>query len=489
VGIILLLCLLLSSFTAVAETEVKWTPAAESSDAGENSGPLPLSNNQRQQLLQLADTIRNSPNPQATLEQAAAANNMPPEQLLNMLERNYAEMQQAAGGGMMGRPHRTKQLWNLLTSLTVLTARSATKHPRTFTLTALSVVAVLYVAWSAPRTGLVLSSSRNLLSSGPTTVFSPPTPYVERLLEQQLARKPDPSVSLWDSWKELMQTVDLDDLGGDGTTWHDVKKNKQLKLAVTAQRTLPMSDFAEVSARRKRMEEAEEESEEKNEEEEAALLEDALDISLEHAFGLLASRDLTEFAPNVRLVTVHTTKSRKRKHCILIVPGLGDWGRYALLPLQVTQHTEQDGSARLSLTTLQGSHWDGQIHASVEAADDKESAAPDLVVRVHLVVPRKGRKPSRDVASRIVEGISHSLAVSIRNRTRQSLARRSQSVAVSGQAHRRATDRRRSRSEKERKIEEMAADRRRRWQRQNPNAGSYRPSGERMRSPKNAVWQ
>jgi hypothetical protein len=35
----------------------------------------------------------------------------------------------------------------------------------------------------------------------------------------------------------------------------------------------------------------------------------------------------------------------------------------------------------------------------------------------------------------------------------------------------------------------MAADRRRRWQRQNPNSGHYRPSGDRMRSPNNAVYR
>jgi hypothetical protein len=31
----------------------------------------------------------------------------------------------------------------------------------------------------------------------------------------------------------------------------------------------------------------------------------------------------------------------------------------------------------------------------------------------------------------------------------------------------------------------MAKDRRRKWQRQNPDAGRYRPSGDRMKSPNN----
>ena len=65
-----------------AETEIKWTPnepdahrqAAAAQSGGAGSGPLPLSQQQRQQLLQLDQVIATSANPQETLQQAAAAN-------------------------------------------------------------------------------------------------------------------------------------------------------------------------------------------------------------------------------------------------------------------------------------------------------------------------------------------------------------------------------------------------------------------------------
>ena len=50
-----------------------------------------------------------------------------------------------------------------------------------------------------------------------------------------------------------------------------------------------------------------------------------------------------------------------------------------------------------------------------------------------------------------------------------------------------ASKKRNTRSSKERAIEEMAADRRRRWQRNNPNVGYYRPSNDRMKNPNNAI--
>ena len=70
-----------------AETEVQWT-ANEAGTAEGSSGPLPLSMQQRKQLLQLEDVIRNSPNPEETLRQAADANGMDPRELASMLQRD-----------------------------------------------------------------------------------------------------------------------------------------------------------------------------------------------------------------------------------------------------------------------------------------------------------------------------------------------------------------------------------------------------------------
>ena len=187
---------------------------------------------------------------------------------------------------------------------------------------------------------------------------------------------------------------------------------------------------------------------------------------------------------------------------ILVVKELGDWGRYGLLPLQVTHESEsitEDSSRRVELvfSTLKGAHFDGQIHVSViapshneEEDDDDDDDSSELKVVVRLLVPaqRGAKAPRLAVATDLCAGLSRSIAASLRTRTQQSAARAAQNTRYTGAARRRARERRHTRTLKEREMEEMAADRRRRWQRGNPNAGAYRPSGERMRSPNNAVY-
>ena len=78
--------------------EATFTPA-EGQGAQDAGGPLPQSQNQRDQLLQLEDAILNSPNPQETLIEVAKANSMQPQDLVDLLQRNRADMEMAAGGG------------------------------------------------------------------------------------------------------------------------------------------------------------------------------------------------------------------------------------------------------------------------------------------------------------------------------------------------------------------------------------------------------
>jgi len=247
-------------------------------------------------------------------------------------------------------------------------------------------------------------------------------------------------------------------------------------------------------------------SDDENDNADDALLEEIEQWSWEHAAALLQSRDsLTEWADPKKLRLVVDDES-----AILVVKKLGDWGRYGLLPLRVTYEStdrssedidddddDDDDRLQLVLTTLQGGHFDGQIHifiSSISAAngdnDDDETSPPLLQVTVRLLVPkqRKCKAPSLAVAQSICQGLAESVAASLRTRTRQSVARAAQSHHYGSAARRRAAERRNRRSEKERALEAMAADRRRRWQRSNPNAGSYRPSGDRMKSPNNAVY-
>ena len=81
----------------LAEMEATWTPNESDQESG---GPLPLSMNQRQELLKLEQAIRSSPDPQATLLKVAEANQMDPNDLVNLLNRNRQDMQGAGGGGL-----------------------------------------------------------------------------------------------------------------------------------------------------------------------------------------------------------------------------------------------------------------------------------------------------------------------------------------------------------------------------------------------------
>ena len=146
---ILLLQVLLACVCLVrAETEVKFTRNEQ-----DDVGPLPLSQNQRNQLSQLEQAIVNSPDPQATLKQAAQANNMDPQELASLLNRNHQEMQ-AAGGGGGGQPALStwpKTVAKVLTSLGVVISQVASKNPRAFAVASVALLMMLIIMLRAPR--------------------------------------------------------------------------------------------------------------------------------------------------------------------------------------------------------------------------------------------------------------------------------------------------------------------------------------------------
>jgi hypothetical protein len=459
------LLLLLFCTTISKATDITWTPNEEA------EAPLPLSNNQRQQLLQLEDVIMKSPDPTATLNQAAEANGMDPMDLLDLLERNRSGLEEggaipAAGNG--NAPSRQRNIWKVVTSMGVVIAQAASKNPKAFSLIATSLLLVTYIAISAPRTGLVMSSHRGLLSNGASTVWSPPTQYVDHLLESPRFLNREVSFSSKRAWKVLNPLLDDE----DGSVWHKLPKKikADLQQAASSQVTILTSDFLEAS----------DEDNDEDEDNENDETEQLLDLCFEQASNVLNSLQLTEFARPLNSLRLISQKDDPKEHAVLVVKSMGDWGRYGLLPLKVVhQRNDNDDVMSLTLGTLKRSHFDGQIHVEVKKKGN------NLVVRVNLLVPRKGQKVTRKIAMSIVEGISQSVALSVKTRTKQSLARRSQSSRFSGSAKSRAAERRHMRYAKVKAMEEMSEDRRRRWQRQNPNAGRYTPSGDRMRSPKN----
>jgi hypothetical protein len=186
------------------------------------------------------------------------------------------------------------------------------------------------------------------------------------------------------------------------------------------------------------------------------------------------------------------------RQAILVVPGLGDWGRYGLLPLLAWPVYESEQSVSLRLTVAPGGHWDGDVVVSVtilptlnESEDDSMDDSLSVQVRVTLLSPT-GRgcvAPTRAMATTLTRALARSVATSLHQRVGMMHTRSRQSHTLQSATRQFALTKRGHRSRLERQMEEMAVERRRKWQRRNPSGTSnYRPSGERMRSPNHASY-
>jgi hypothetical protein len=480
---VLVLACSFSDRSCHAEMEAKWTPNEQEEGGG---GPLPLSQNQREQLLKLHQTILNSPDPQATLQQVADSNDMNVNDLADLLNRNYAFFQNQSG--LAGH---SRNVWKSVSVVLASLFHSAFRHPRAASILLVTLLAVFHLLWMSPRTGVVLSNSRSIFSRGPTTLFSPPVPYLKfTSTSSSFWKRYDNrplSIRNLDAWKIAQEKIISPDQDSV-----QVLKVKGLKQVVVAQTTVV------------NWEEDEDDNDEVEllQQQQQQNWENRLEWTWEHASRILAMREITEWIPedlpSMRLVVASldeqpsSSPKKSKSFCSLVVEKLGDWRRYAVIPFQITQ--EDDSS--LTLTTMKGAQFDGQIHIAIMEQNNNEEekggrggAYAPVVVRVSLIVPKDSSSTalSNYWAQTLVRGISESVSNSIRTRTSQSQVRSSQSASVRHAAGSSAKRKRHARLEKETLLEEMAADRRRRWQRQNPNAGHYRPSGERMRSPKNAI--
>ena len=143
---------------------------------------------------------------------------------------------------------------------------------------------------------------------------------------------------------------------------------------------------------------------------------------------------------------------------------------------------QSEGTARSQITysTLKGGVFDAQVLVVVE-----RTKYGNVIVRVEALVPKKGRKLPKKVATLLVSSLCSSIVRSIQTEANQRLARQLQGKRFGEKAKGRAEERRHLRHEKEKELESMAEDRRLRWQRSNPDAGRYRPSGNRLKSPNN----
>ena len=167
----------------------------------------------------------------------------------------------------------------------------------------------------------------------------------------------------------------------------------------------------------------------------------------------------------------------------LVMKSMGDWKRFGIQPLYLTSEYESDQLKSVVYNTLKGGRFDGELKFSVRRKDTDDEGDPSVVVTVTLLIPKKGRKIKDKIASKLLSLLAESIATSSVTEAKQILSRELQSTIYRGRARMRATEKRNIAFENMKKMEEMAEERRRKWQRGNPDAGRYRPTGNMMRGP------
>lgn len=456
--------------------------AAPDKDTGSTDGPLPLSQNQRNQLLQLDQQITQSPDPQATLIKVAESNGMSPQELGDLLMRNRRDMQMADGGG--GAPSALdslpRRMFRLMGSIVLLGAKSANAHPRSATMISIALFSILYVMYSAPRNGVLIPSK------GITTLLPPPTEYLSNYL---LSDKFD---ALKESKSKLKKSVlfsvfdedavdDFDDKG-KAVPKLSKKEKKKISTAVVAKKIVPFEVLLPTEEELELLHEQEKGKdvdicdEDLMEMIENKAWQDAVDLAFNSAESILTARRFSEFVGSSSTPLTFLSRGNKKDKALLALKSMGSFNRYGLQPLRVASEEKLEDSLSVLYYTLQGGHFDGELKVTIEKGVDEDDET--ITVTVTLLFPKGGKSIHTKLASNMCSMMANSITTSALTTARQNLSRKLQSSIYRGKAKSRATEKRHLAFENIQKMEEMAADRRRRWQRTNPGAGGgYRPSG------------
>lgn len=392
-------------------------------------------------------------------------------------------------------------------------------HPRSAAWMALVVLSMAYVLISAPRNGIVISAGGNGIfrSMGFTTVLSPPTEYVSRYilsdafdqLETSVPRSSKKGTYSSSKWQDVFSAKD-----GEKDGVHVIPLNKQQKkkvsMAILARKTVPFEVLLPSEEELELLHEREKNVKEHRQVSDEELMqmveekawEDCVHLAFQSAESIVAARRFAEFIHAPASSSFDSSNSRikfiargdKKEKAALVVKSMGVWKRYGIQPLKIAAEEMTQDSSSVVYYTLQGGHFDGQLKVSVEKDkefmeeedddddenDDKTTTAthPRITVTVSLWIPKGGRKIPTPLASQMVSMLAESITTSIMTAAKQTLSRKLQSTIYRDKAKSRAIQKRHVAFETMQKMEEMAADRRRRWQRNNRGSGgTYRPSG------------
>ena len=416
---------------------------------------------------------------------------MEASELGDLLMKNRRDMEMANGGGGGGGggggiiDSVPRRMIRLLSTFFLLACKSASAHPRSAAFMTLAFLSIVYAIISAPRSGIVLSYGSGPLSSGYTTVLSPPTEYLSRYLTN------DKFHHLKGSMPDLkagsLAKVFSNDEEFDGVQIATLskKEKKKLSFAVSAKKIVPFEVLLPSEEELELMFEKEKDAtalQNMDDEElmkmvEEKAWEDSIETVFNSAESIIAARRFSEFVASPSNRVRFVARGSKKDTAALVVKSMGDWKRYGIQPLKVAYEEESEDVKSVVYYTLKGGHFDGELKVSVEK--DNDATDPSITVTVTLLVPNKGRKISTKLASKLVSMMAESITASTLTAARQTQSRKLQSTIYRGKAKSRASEKRHIAFENVKKMEDMDSERRRRWQRANRGSGNYRPSGRR----------
>lgn len=209
----------------------------------------------------------------------------------------------------------------------------------------------------------------------------------------------------------------------------------------------------------------------------------------------------------------HEQQEATIQRALMLLPDYGNWNRCALQPFwmipnimddpeEIDEDDREDNDkdemlfaneSRVTFVTCpQHGHWDGQVQCVIRA----NPRTGHLQLRLHVLHAKPTSSATADdrarnigirkqkrietmtavMAARWMEAWYKSLLPVLR----QQYVRQKQSRQFASRYHQRAIKRRLLRQHVAEQLEDMAVERRRKWQRNNPNAGHYRPTGPRV---------
>lgn len=404
-----------------------------------------------------------------------------------------------AGGGNLGggvSNSLPRKMLRLMSIFILSGVKAANAHPRSASMMGLLLIITVYVLLAAPRTGIVISSGNGLLSSGHTTFLPPPTTYLSRYVNRIPHTSSTPDNVKSGSLSRLFSVEEEEEMNGNIKKLTKSEK-KKLVLVANAKKAVPFEVLLPTEEELEMMHEKERGGTNEDgptvglmEKIEEKAWEHALDLAFTSACRILSRRRFTEFiaSPSNRLRMYSEARTDEHQHDVaaLVMKSMGDWGRFGIQPLRLVSEYETEDSKSIVYNTLKGGEFDGELRFSVKRQNGERDSTHDdhrVVVSVTLLIPKNGRKIKDKIASKMLSLLAESIATSSITEAKQIISRELQCSIYRGRAKSRAAEKRHIAFENMKKMEEMAEERRRKWQRNNPDAGRYRPSGHMMRGP------